>query len=390
MDAKREGLSLGKAALVVYASLLVFTIVLMVLSIPAGLYTVYSTHISNTSLSSASPINNLGLFVGIYTVSVPVATSFGSLFTVLTAVYAALLAFAGFQHRNALSAIRSALAQGSSELFGNSLLASIIALGALTLGIGLLEIIQAGAGIKTGSISGDPLLLFLSITLAPLREELGFRVALVGFLALVLGFRSSVKTGLKALWRPSAILTGAPGDLPNKVGLSIMVGISSILFGAAHYFSGAGWDVGKVSEATAAGVVLGYLYVRYGFHAAVLLHWGVNYFGSAFAFFGQGVWGIPWDSNFGNPLSVLVELDLFILIGVTSFFLVGYKILKRLARARGAIESDSGGSLNPQGPGAQVQGDQPRGGRELRRGRLRPHRERRQDAELPRAPERRL
>src|SRR3989441_2595513 len=362
----------------------------MVLSIPAGLYTVYSTNISNTSLSSASRINNLGLFVGIYTVSVPVTTSIGSLFAILTAIYAGLLAFAGFQHRNALSAIRSALAQGSSEFFGNPLLATVIALGALTLGIGLPQISQASPEIKTGSISGDPLLLFLSITLAPLREELGFRVALVGFLALVLGFRHSAKTALKALWRPSAILTGEPGDLPNKVGLSIMVVISSILFGAAHYLSGAGWDVGKVSEAAAAGVVLGYLYVRYGFHAAVLLHWGVNYFGSTFAFFGQGVWGVPWQSDFGNPLSILVEVDLFVLIGVTSFFLVGYKILKRLTRARGAIESDGGGSLNPQGPGAQVQGDQPRRGRELRRGRLRPHRERGQDTELPGASERRL
>jgi len=390
LEAKREGPSLGKAAVVVYASLLFFTIVLMVLSIPAGLYTVYFTNLSNTSLSSATPIRNLGLFVGIYTVSVPVTTSIGSLFAILTAIYAALLAFAGFQHRNALSAMRSALTQGSSEFFANSLIATVIALGALTLGIGLLEIIQASAGIKTGSISGDPLLLFLSITLAPLREELGFRVALVGFLALVLGFRHSAKTALKALWRPSAILTGEPGDLPNKVGLSIMVVISSILFGAAHYLSGAGWDVGKVSEAAAAGVVLGYLYVRYGFHAAVLLHWGVNYFGSAFAFFGQGVWGVPWQSDFGNPLSILVEVDLFVLIGVTSFFLVGYKILKRLARARGAIESDGGGSLNPQGPGAQVQSDQPDRGGELRRGRLRPHGERRQDAELPRASERRF
>ena len=334
MEAKREGPSLGKVPLVVYASLLVFTIVLMALSIPAGVYTVYFTNLSNTSLSSASPISNLGLFVGLYTVAVPVKTSIGSLFAVLTAVYAALLAFAGFQNRGALSAIRSALTQGSSQLFGNSLLATVIALGALTLGIGLLEIIQSSAGIKTGSISGDPLLLFLSITFAPLREELGFRVALVGFLALVLGFRSSAKRAVKALWRPSAILTGEPGDLPNKVGLSIMVVISSIVFGAAHLLSGAGWDVGKVSEASAAGVVLGYLYVRYGFHAAVLLHWGVNYFGTAFAFFGQGVWGIPWQSDFGNPLSVLVEVDLFVLIGVTSFFLVGYKILKLVLKVQ--------------------------------------------------------
>ena len=390
MEAKREGPSPGKVALVVYASLLVFTIVLMILSIPAGLYAVYFTNISNASLSSATPIHSLGFFVGIYTFTVPVTTSIGTLFGVLTGIYAALLAFAGFQNRNTLSAIRSALSQGSSELFANSLLATVIALGALTLGIGLLEIIQNSAGIKTGSISGDTLLLFASITLAPLREELGFRVALVGVLALVLGFRQSVKTALKALWRPSVILTGEPGDLPNKVGLTIMVVISSILFGAAHLLSGAGWDLGKVSEASAAGVVLGYLYVRYGFHAAVLLHWGVNYFGSAFAFFGQGVWGVPWQSDFGNPLNVLVEVDLFLLIGVTSFFLVGYKILKRLTQARGAIESDGSRSLNPQGAGAQVQGDQPRGGRELRRGRLRPHRERRQDAELPRASERRL
>ena len=383
MEREKEGSGLGKVLLLIYSSLLLFTIILMLASVPAGLYAVYYTNLSNTSLSYATRVDNLGLFVGIFTFYVPVAASYGSIFAVSTVIYTVLLIYAGAQKMNIVSAIRSALTNGSGEVFRNSLLATVIALGALTLSVGIIDLIQTGAGIKTGSIGGDPLALFVSITFAPLREELGFRVALIGVVAFILALRTSLRTALKALWRPSAILRGGSVDLPEKVGLAVMIVLSSIIFGLAHIISGAGWEIGKLSEAAFAGLVLGYLYVRYGFHAAVLLHWGVNYFGSAFAFFGQGVWGIPWESEFGNPLSTLVDADLFVFIGVTSLFLVGDKIIKRLAGARDVIGVDSGGSVNPQGPGPQVQGDQPLLQRKLRRGRIRLDGEGRQDSELP-------
>ena len=322
----------GKIALVFYIFFLLLTIALMLISFPVGLYTVFFTHLSNTSLAYSSPVSNIVFFVGLFEFFVPVATSLGAVFAISTAIYFGLFAYAAFQSRNTFSAIRSALANGTSDLFSNPLLAMLIALGATTLAIGILDRIQTGSGIPTGALTGDPLVLFVSVTFAPLREEFGFRVALIGFAALLLGLRSSVKTALRALWRPSAILAGRPTDLIDKVGLTLMLVLSSAFFGLAHYISGGGWEIGKVSEAAFAVMVLGYLYIKYGIHTAVLLHWGVNYFGTVYAFFGQGVWGIPWTSDIGNPLDVLVVLDLFFFIGATSLFLVGYKILKRVIK----------------------------------------------------------
>ena len=62
----------------------------------------------------------------------------------------------------------------------------------------------------------------------------------------------------------------------------VLVAISSVLFGAAHVLLGAGWDIGKVSQAAAAGVALGVLYYKYGFAATVLLHWTIDYAIDAF------------------------------------------------------------------------------------------------------------
>ena len=65
------------------------------------------------------------------------------------------------------------------------------------------------------------------------------------------------------LWRPSAAWEGVTGDVPDAMAASslkllayLLIVVSSIVFGAAHYLSGAGWDIGKVSEAALDGVAL--------------------------------------------------------------------------------------------------------------------------------------
>ena len=74
--------------------------------------------------------------------------------------------------------------------------------------------------------------------------------------------------------------------------------------------------------------MLGYLYVKYGFHTNVLLHWSINYVGSIFAFFAQGVWGVPWTSNTGNVLDYLPTLEIVILLGIPSTLIVANELLK--------------------------------------------------------------
>ena len=81
------------------------------------------------------------------------------------------------------------------------------------------------------------------------------------------------------------------------------------------------------------------LYVKYGFHIAVLAHWGIDYFGSAFAFFGQAAYGIDWTSSTNEFVGQLVvDVDMILVFGLASFLLVVYLLVRRLA-ARKRVEA---------------------------------------------------
>lgn len=58
----------------------------------------------------------------------------------------------------------------------------------------------------------------------------------------------------------------------------ILILITSIAFGLAHYLLGGGWEIGKVSTALLAGLVFGIMFVAYGAYASILLHWYFDYF----------------------------------------------------------------------------------------------------------------
>jgi membrane protease YdiL (CAAX protease family) len=175
--------------------------------------------------------------------------------------------------------------------------------------------------------------LFFSNTSAPLIEEFGFRVCIIGAFALLLSTERSPRALLEALWRPASTYENEEIRAGKVYALSAVLVVSAIVFGLLHILSGSGWEIGKLPEATYGGLVLGYLYIRYGFHVAVLTHWGIDYLGSAFSFFGQGAYGIPWGSSPGYDLQQIVSLDLIKGIGLASFLLVLYLGFARLRRS---------------------------------------------------------
>jgi len=140
----------------------------------------------------------------------------------------------------------------------------------------------------------------------------------------------------------------AMGSDRNAV-LLVALAASSVAFGILHVSNGSGWAIGKLPEATFGGLVLGYLYIRYGLHMAVLTHWGIDYLGTVFAFFGQGAYGIPWGSSPGYILQQVTTANLSWScpldgngcplvgipaagIGLLSVILVAYAGLRRLRR----------------------------------------------------------
>jgi hypothetical protein len=166
----------------------------------------------------------------------------------------------------------------------------------------LLQSLQESAGVQTGGLSFEnPVLGFLSVSYAPFVEELSFRITTIGLLdGLYFMWRArrhsqyeSTKSALRllamALWKPERAkeLLGFRTIRDHGLrGISrlewVTLFFTSGAFGAAHYLYGGGWEIGKISTAMLSGLALGYVYLRYGAYAPVLLHWFFNYYFGAF------------------------------------------------------------------------------------------------------------
>jgi type IV secretory pathway VirB2 component (pilin) len=347
-----------------FVGIIVFTIVMALVSFPVGVYTVFGTHLS-ANYSASTPVYSFGYDFFFATVQVPLAGNFGGIFAVLSVIYLGFLLLAARQGSGLLKALRASVADGYDALFTNPLTATLVVLGAVSFLTVLIDTFQTSAGVSTGSLNGDPFLLLANFLLAPLTEETTFRLIMIGLPVLVLSlimFRDlSPINAAKALWRPSSVWdvdedaeteavivrsfsetgsslfpSGSSDSLKVraiKPVVYVFLFLSSFIFGYAHYASGIGWGPGKISEAALAGVAFGYLYVKYGFHTNVLVHWSINYVGSIFAFLGQAVYGVPWTSNTGSFLDIIPTVDIVYLLGVPSTFIVANELLRRFSRA---------------------------------------------------------
>lgn len=349
---------------ILYAAIIAVTAIMLVLSIPYGTYAIFYTHLS-ASYNAQTLAADLPFYIGLLTVAIPVSPSFGALFLALTVVYCAMLAFSAYGGGGFGRAMLDSAREGPQALLRNPLSATIVLLGATLFATVILQDLQTAAGVGTGGLSGDSFLLFMDLQLSPLIEEIGYRFFLIGvpLAVLLLVTRPKTEKVLRTLWRPSAAWADDPTIDPehmqfNKSTLRnftyFLIAFSSILFGLAHYLSGAGWEVGKISEAALDGVALAYLYVRYGLHASIIFHWAVDYASNAFAFYGQGVYGISWtaSSNWSN----IPTLVIILFVGVPGLILVANVALKWAIRPRAQTAPyDSSRPLNPDQTGGTVQ-----------------------------------
>ena len=339
------------ALLVVFIALLGLTVALVAFAFPAGVYTVYSGRLSSNF--TASTIIRPYFWVGPAVQFAPFWVSAGALFAVLTAIYVAFFAYSLRQREGPLQAISKSLKEGVGSLTSSPFLVIIISIGFLNFTASIIDDVISATGTPIGSLSGDPLELFVGFAYSPLVEELGFRVLLIGTVALILSLSRPWKTALSTLWRPSKAIEGLAVGSGASMIIWAATGFSAVTFGACHVVcGGSSWDIGKLPEAAYGGLVLGYLYVKYGFHVAVLAHWGVDYFGSVYTFLGQAAYGIPWNSNTTEfSGQYLVDVDMLLLFGLASFLVVAYLAVRKLARWRSGELSSEFNSLSD---GAEV------------------------------------
>ncbi|MEM3584701.1 MAG: CPBP family glutamic-type intramembrane protease [Nitrososphaerales archaeon] len=181
---------------------------------------------------------------------------------------------------------RLTLNHGLKYIFDNTLSTLAVTFSALFSITFFIMFLQESIGIPTGSLPRlDPILMFVATSIAPIEEEIIFRVTIIGSISIILLLiRRMHFNPLKVLWHPSRYIL----ELGKKADIKIIyssIFISGILFGYAHIAFGAGWEIGKVTQAFLAGTILGLIYFFYGFHGAVLLHWSFNYFMDSFYYY---------------------------------------------------------------------------------------------------------
>ncbi|HZW58522.1 MAG TPA: CPBP family glutamic-type intramembrane protease [Nitrososphaerales archaeon] len=238
---------------------------------------------SEKNYSASTQLTGLTFFVTLATFVVPINSDLGTLFIVLWTIYVLLFAMAlNGPLQSLVRAIKHSASVGISGVFGNSMLA-VMAIFPIVIWVSvIMALLQQSVGVSTGNLPPtDPLLLYVELSIAPIREELGFRVIPIGLATLVILLtKGRVRDGLLSLWHPSRYLK--KNDSPKEYRrhlwtVYVMIAISSFLFGLAHYVLGAGWGPGKIAEAATAGIALAALYYKYGLPAAILLHWAVDY-----------------------------------------------------------------------------------------------------------------
>jgi hypothetical protein len=301
----------------------------MALSFPFGIYTVFFTHLSATETFS-SFIRGIYLFAGPLVFLIPANLTFGQLFLFSLFFYALFFVICSLREISIIESFKISIRKGIDAIFQNNANVVMLYTGAVVFLSGIIDKVQELIGIQTGSLPpSDPFDTFVGLTVASLREEFGFRMLLIGLVAFMISL-PDIKKGIASLWIPSKGFALSE----HKFLLAFTIALSSFLFGLAHFTSGSGWQIGKIPEATYAGILLGYSYYRYGFHVSVMIHWGVDYFGSVYSFFGQGFAGIPWDSPNGYILSDVVAIDLIVFLGISGTVLLSYKMFRTLLKDR--------------------------------------------------------
>lgn len=286
---------------------------MMLLSFPFGLFVVFDTDIGD-DVNFQYPLNSLDIFQEILYL-IPFDIEIGDVFIVLWSIYAILFTISMFgPDKGFLKTLSTSLNNGKLETKSNYMIAITKWFSILILISIIIDFIQQGFGIVTipPPVDND-LTQFLYVSLSPIFEELAFRVILIGLpLFVFYSHKLSLKHFFKSLWNPNCNLHIY--DFRKILFLIVLVGI---FFGLAHIMTGEPWSEGKFAQATASGIILGWLYFRFGLIPAILVHWGTNYFVFSYANFVSQINEITIEAAFSHPLINTMEI-LFLISGIFS------------------------------------------------------------------------
>lgn len=287
---------------------------MMFLSFPLGVFVMFHSDIGG-DINHEFPLNEFDIFVGGIGISIPLDVQIGDAFIVIWVIFVILFVIAMMGPREGfLKTLSSLLSHGKMETKSNYMVAVTKWFSILILVSALINFIQEGFGVSTVPPSVDNnMIQFFYVSLAPLTEEIGFRVLLIGLpLFAFYSHKSSLKHLFKTLWSPSASLH----VYDSKRAVILIVAVA-VFFGVSHIISGEPWSNGKFAQATASGIILGWLYFRYGLVAAILVHWATNYFVFSYVNFISQISLISVEEAFTHSLVNTMEI-IFVIAGILS------------------------------------------------------------------------
>ncbi|NCF22299.1 MAG: CPBP family intramembrane metalloprotease [Nitrosopumilaceae archaeon] len=287
---------------------------MMILSFPLGTFVMFHTELGD-DINFELPLNQFELFVAGIGISIPIDIEIGDAFIFLWLVYVILFTVALLGPKDGfLKTMSSLLSHGKLKTKSNYLVAVTKWFSILILVSAIINFVQEIFGVSTVPPPAENnLIQFFYVSLAPITEEIGFRVLLIGLpLFAIYSHKSSVKHFFRSLWAPSDNL-----HIYNSRRAIILIVVVAAFFGLSHIISGEPWSNGKFAQATASGIILGWLYFRFGLVSAILVHWATNYFVFSYVNFISQVSLISLEEAFSHSLVHTMEI-IFLISGVLS------------------------------------------------------------------------
>jgi hypothetical protein len=255
---------------------------MMILSFPLGAYVVFNSNIGD-DIDYSFPLEQFDVFIAGINLGIPFDFEIGDMFIIFWSIFLILfvITFLGPKY-NFLKSINLLLNKQNTDSDANYLVNIIKWFSIIVVISGVINFIQETFGVTTlpPEYTND-LTLFLAITISPITEELGFRVMLIGIpLFLIFAHKSSFRFFFRSLWHPYNNLH----IMQHRRAISIIIAVG-LFFGLAHIITGEPWSEGKFAQATISGIIIGWVYYRYGLISAILVHWATNYFIYSYIFF---------------------------------------------------------------------------------------------------------
>ncbi len=304
-----------------YSALLSIIFGIMLLSFPVGAYVFFNSDIGR-DITHEYPLSYVDFAFGPLFERLPFEANLGDGFVVIWSIFVMLFGIGIFgPRRNFIRTLAPTLSSGKDSS-SNYMVSMLKWFSILVFASAIIDVAMGGLGFPIEPPDfGNDLVQFFTASLAPIVEEVAFRVILIGLPLYAMFYRKrSIRTFVSSLWHPFRNL-----DMPDSRRALLLITTIGILFGMSHVVFDESWSIGKFPQAMIGGMILGWVYYRHGLVAAIMLHWATNYFILSYVYLVAYLNDISVNTAYSHPMLGTLEI-VFVVSGVisTAFLVINY------------------------------------------------------------------